>query len=510
MFCAISGDAPNHPVVSVKSGRIFEKSLIEKYIAENGRDPTNNEEMTVDDLVDIKSTPETVKPRPPKLSSVPSILSSLQDEWDSVMLESFTLKQQYQQVRQELSHALYQNDAATRVIARLKKERDSAREALANVTAHLGAVAPPAAAAAAAAADTTTPVAEEPMEVDSALPLQIVEKIEKTNAELSANRRNKKKTPVDFASADTVKSYAQISSIPSLHSARSAGITALDVNGDFILTGGNDKHVQIYNKAEDKVVANLSGHTKKVTAVKFRGQATTDDVCLSASADKHVRVWVADQKKGYKLGHNTSSHKSDVTDIDVHPSKDYFVSAGLDNKWSFYDFETAKPIVETLNADGENGYTSIAFHPDGMLLGAGATNSVVQIWDVKSQKIAANFGGHAGKISALAFSENGYIVATASEDNLVKIWDLRKLSNTKTFTLDEGYKVESLAFDDYGQYLAISGNDVRILKAKDGSSIATFNDNTATITGLSWSPLAQGLTTSSLDRTVRLYGAATN
>lgn len=72
--------------------------------------------------------PETVKPRPPKFSSVPSILSALQNEWDSVMLESFTLKQQYQQVRQELSHALYQNDAATRVIARMKKERDSARE----------------------------------------------------------------------------------------------------------------------------------------------------------------------------------------------------------------------------------------------------------------------------------------------------------------------------------------------------------------------------------------------
>lgn len=71
---------------------------------------------------------QVVPPRAPKFTSVPSILSSLQNEWDSVMLESFTLKQQYQQVRQELSHALYQNDAATRVIARLKKERDSARE----------------------------------------------------------------------------------------------------------------------------------------------------------------------------------------------------------------------------------------------------------------------------------------------------------------------------------------------------------------------------------------------
>lgn len=45
-----------------------------------------------------------------------------------MVLGTHTLEQKYHATRQELSYALYAQDAAQRVIARLLRERNTARE----------------------------------------------------------------------------------------------------------------------------------------------------------------------------------------------------------------------------------------------------------------------------------------------------------------------------------------------------------------------------------------------
>lgn len=55
-FCAISGEAPQDPVVSSKSGNVYERRLILKYITDNGTDPLTGEKLEESDLITIKAS----------------------------------------------------------------------------------------------------------------------------------------------------------------------------------------------------------------------------------------------------------------------------------------------------------------------------------------------------------------------------------------------------------------------------------------------------------------------
>ena len=90
------------------------------------------EELSSDDLIDLK-TSRVVHPRPPTQTSIPALLGTFQNEWDAIAIETFELKKQLAQTRQELSTALYDYEGALRILARVTKERDDARAALAKV-----------------------------------------------------------------------------------------------------------------------------------------------------------------------------------------------------------------------------------------------------------------------------------------------------------------------------------------------------------------------------------------
>lgn len=516
LVCALCNEIAEHAVISPVSGYIFEKRLLLKFIQENGTDPMTNEPLNPEQLIEVKCNP-LIKPKPPSATSIPALLKSLQDEWDSVMLHSFTTRQQLQTARQELSHALYQHDAACRVIARLTKEVTAAREALATLKPQSGFanstanVVPQTMYAAETNGDQVKAIVEE------GISEEVVQRLNEKSTTLTQLRKQRgKKLPEDLATIDDIKSYKCIGSHTGLHSASTTGITTLDVKPNDpskIVTGGNDKTAIVFNSSSEQIVATLKGHTKKLTCAIYHPE---EDVVITSSADSTIRVWSVSQQQQIQF---LKIHESSVTGISLHPIGDYLLSCSTDEHWAFSDIRTGKNLVKVSSAasapaganDGENigghpvSLTCAKFHPDGLIFGTGTADSVVKIWDLKSKTNLANFAGHSGAITALSFSENGYYLATAAEDSVIKLWDLRKLKNFKTLEFEENYEIKDLVFDYSGSYLACAGTDVKVYHVKQWDLLKTFTDHTGIVTGVRFGKNAKKLATCSLDKSLKFF-----
>ncbi|KAG6814033.1 hypothetical protein H0H92_003883 [Tricholoma furcatifolium] len=452
-FCAISGEPPQEPVVSVKSKKVYERRLILKYINENGTDPVTGDKLEEADLISIEASPQNAPPRPPTHTSIPVLLRSLQDEWDALVLELYALKQQYTATRQELSYALYSQDAASRVVARLIRERDAAREALANVQASMG-IAP-----------SEAPTADVEMTegaTEEALPSAVVASIDATHQTLSAARK-KRKAPPGYSTSAEVKTFTAKHTIPSLHSASPAGINSLAVSRlapSQFLTGGNDKIVQLYDRDTDKVLASLKGHTKKINHVAFREQEGNSTLLISASADKTSKIWSLDSASQEYIPRSTiRTHKGEITGLAVHPTSTLLALCSADKTYSIHDLNTFSQVFRSIPSD--EAFTSLSTHPDGTLLALGTPASTIQIYDVRTGAIAASLTPPEGvpfTVHTLSFSENGYHLLSPSSLSSVAIWDLRKQKTTHTISLGDDFKVNKVLYDTSAQYLGVAGN----------------------------------------------------
>ncbi|KAG9445748.1 hypothetical protein H6P81_011876 [Aristolochia fimbriata] len=512
MICAISGEAPEDPVVSKKSGLLYERRLVERHIADYGKCPVTGEPLSMDDIVAVK-TNKAVKPRPLQAASIPGLLGMFQNEWDALMLSNFALEQQLHTARQELSHALYQHDAACRVIARIKKERDEARELLAQADRQIP-ISTAAVANSLVVSNGKRAAEDEEMGPGGKRPRPgvsdaIIDELTACNTALSAQRK-KRQIPESLMAVDDLRRFTQISSHP-LHKTSKPGILSIDIHPskDIIATGGVDSNAVIFDRAAGQILSTLTGHSKKVTCVKF---VPRDEIFISSSADKTVRLWQGSTEGSYTMRHVLKDHTAEVQAVSVHATHKYFVTASLDNTWCFYDLASALCLSQvSVDEDSANkGYTSAAFHPDGLILGTG-TEGLVRIWDVKSQQNVANFDQIEGSVTSISFSENGYFLATVAHDG-VKLWDLRKLKIFRHFSKDEDVQTYAAEFDHSGNYLATVGSDLRVYQTgsvrQDWNLIKRFEDlsGTGKVTSVKFGPDANFMAVGSMDRNLRIYG----
>jgi len=422
----VSGEVPLEPVVSRKTGHLFERRLVEKYLQEEGKCPITGEVLEVSDLLPL-SVSKLVRPRLSTSASVPGLLSLLQTEWDDIVLETFNLKQALDAARKDLSQALYQHDAACRVIARLMRERDEARSATAELhvqgsdgsTLKNGTGAVQTGSVGKALQANTSSSAIAVLEHIDAL---MIEKMQL----LSSARRGRK--PSQTLRPRDVLSGIKTSLVATPHKAAPGGITSIalqqSLTGDRILTGGMDKDALLMS-IDGSMLAKLSGHDGAVTAVAFSKNTSHASPLFTASADKMVKLW-SSKSDVYDVDQTFIPHDGQVSALSVLPIETCILSFSFDGSWALLDV-LSQSIVRKVRVSGSRLLCG-QVHPDGLLLGTGGDSGVLNMFDIREQKSVCVLEGHSGGITSLSFSENGYSLAAGDIHGILRLWDLRKMS----------------------------------------------------------------------------------
>ena len=473
-------------------------------LKETGLCPITNEPLGTDDLVVIAAS-KAVKPRPVAATSIPGLLTLFQNEWDATMLEVFQLRQTLRATRLELSQTLYQHDAATRVIARLIKERDTLRQQLesagqqaAPVNGKRGAVEPPVADVSAAKKKARTSAAVEV--AVSGLPETVIQDINTKSAELQQGRR-KRALGEDLASPDDVKGLKLVGTYP-LHLASKGGIHAVAAleGSDLVFTAGVDGTLRIFDRSSEREIAVLKGHGKKVLSLAI----ISGEVFASGGADGSCRLWhKKDGDDTYVCTHIFDDQKkAEIVSLAAHPSGKFLVSAASNGKWCMYDVESHACLLEV---SAPAGISSAALHPDGVIYAIGSVDSEITLYDVRTQTVAATFKhGGGGGIKSIAFSENGYYMASSASDG-VKVWDLRKQSEVVSLA-----GLTAVAFDVSGLYLATGdGNAVRVYGTKKNwEELVCFKEKLPKkgVYSLAWGADARTLLIGASDHALRVLG----
>ncbi|KAJ6779988.1 hypothetical protein PWT90_06872 [Aphanocladium album] len=418
----VSGEAPQEPVASKKSGVVYEKRLIEQYINEHGTEPSTGVALAADDLLPLSSS-RIARPRPPTLTSIPALLATFQNEWDSLALETYNLREQLARTREELATALYQHDAAVRVIARLTKERNEARDSLSRITVAGGSGAN-----------------GDDMAVDTeGLPEALAARVDEVHQELSKGRK-KRPVPKEWVTPDEVAAF-EVTATTALPVAQT---TSLDTEGVYAAVGGLQGQAAIYAVAADSLEREIPVG-EPATSTLWTGSKL-----IFGTSNGGLKVF-----EGGNQVAAASEHSGPTTGLSVHPSGDIIASVGADKSLILYELASLKRVSRTFV---DASLTTVAFHPDGHLVAAGTTTGDVKLYMTKTLEQAAVFKLGA-PIQALTFSENGFwLAATAKGQNSVTVFDLRKEGDAATAkVLETGGPVQSLAWDYTGQYLATAG-----------------------------------------------------
>lgn len=195
-------------------------------------------------------------------------------------------------------------------------------------------------------------------------------------------------------------------------------VNCVDTHDDVIATGSFDKTLRLWSiHSEEKSIMTLTGHQESVTGLKWLGSCNEFNSVATCSLDRTICFW--DIEVGECKRRLLSSKP--LLSIDYCEAKSMILSASCDRHVRIYDARapdnaTAKTAYTSHNA----WVSSVAFGPQSSYnFISGGYDNLVKLWDLRSTKACLyDLIGHNDKVLDTNWSNPRYVLSGSADSSL--------------------------------------------------------------------------------------------
>lgn len=205
--------------------------------------------------------------------------------------------------------------------------------------------------------------------------------------------------------------------------AHRSAVKCVDASGNYLVTGGADDQIHMFNTAKDRdlgyLVNPVDGAVPCIELFRPAGKAQPSHM-LSGTTDGTICIWKATGDwEHLKL---MKGHKGIVNDISIHPTGKLALSVSRDSQMRLWDLTKGSCAYQApLGGEGE----LVSFLPDGERYTVACGNNVT-IHTTGGALVGTL--GHKTKVLACELLDGGDTLITGCEGGTLCTWDLRQLS----------------------------------------------------------------------------------
>ncbi|XP_061366985.1 transcriptional corepressor LEUNIG_HOMOLOG-like isoform X3 [Gastrolobium bilobum] len=266
-------------------------------------------------------------------------------------------------------------------------------------------------------------------------------------------------------------------------------------DGKLLASAGDDMKVVLWNMDTLQTESTPEEHKSAISDVRFRPNSSQ---FATASFDKSVRLWDA-ANPSYCV-QEYSGHSSAVRSLDFHPKKtDLFCFCDSENEIRYWNI-TSSSCTHIL----KGGRAQVRFQPRLGHVLAAASDKVVSIFDVETDRQIYSLQGHPDPVNYICWDANGDHLTSVSQ-SMVKIWRLASGECIKELSSSENQFYSCVFHPSYSSLLVIGGiSSLELWNIAENRSM-TISAHENIISALAQSPVTGMVASASHDSCVKLW-----